>query len=318
MDRQDRNTQGSERGNKVCGNKVCGSKVCGSKVCGNTLCRNRVVGLVLLGMLACAPLAARAEDGNMALPAGRAPQSAGAGLRTQGGEVLYDQKAHVSVSLAFQPDGAIALSVIGGGLQFTKRVYADGRFEMDLQHRVDRVAVSVGRGYVRVARPRAAVAFDPSQAEEESQQNTRVLLADSTAVHQFRAMVANLDESTLDSAAGLGLLLADAEIGVLGGDVAAIARLAPVVGGREAGAAHSSSQRAANGRAASGGDALPGESCYVSYRNEVVAAWNDYASCNESFWWVNPLRLACATEWVLRAESAWFSFLSCSAFPRGY
>ena len=56
-------------------------------------------------------------------------------------------------------------------------------------------------------------------------------------------------------------------------------------------------------------------SCYDSYQALVVQAAAQMEQCMGQFGVWNPMRQVCAGVWTLQVESAWFSFLSCSAIP---
>jgi hypothetical protein len=272
-----------------------------------------VVGLVVVGWFAGASMANAGEG--RAEPDAVTMQAAGKGIAPGGGEVLYDTSADVAISVVPAEDGAVALTAAGAGLRFTKRAYRGGQYEMVFEHRGDYVAVSAGWGAMRVSRRRGAAALEAGRAAEDDYRSVRALLADSSAVRQFRTMVANLDEATLETPAGVGLLLADAEIGFLDGDVGALSRLARAFRDR-ASQSQPSSEPTASGANRSGGDAQPAHvSCYMKWQQEVVAAWIDYEQCLDSFSGWNPVRNLCGLAWDMRATSAWFEFLGCIAFP---
>src|SRR5262249_31070778 len=57
------------------------------------------------------------------------------------------------------------------------------------------------------------------------------------------------------------------------------------------------------------------ESCWDSYQALVVRAAGQMEQCMGQFGVANPMRQLCAFVWTLQVESAWFSFLGCSAIP---
>ena len=112
----------------------------------------------------------------------------------------------------------------------------------------------------------------------------------------------NVEPAFEQSPAGAALLLSDALVGLLDGDIGAIERLGRGIAAR----------RAARLRPAHFSNS-PG--CFEIYEAEVIRAWIDYQECRNSFAWWNPLKEGCTLRWMLWAESAWFSFIGCSAVP---
>jgi hypothetical protein len=133
----------------------------------------------------------------------------------------------------------------------------------------------------------------------------RALLAGSKAVRQFRTLAYGLPVADAASPLGAAFQVTATFLSLLDGDVDAARRLAargrsePGVGG---------------GAPASKSPAVQFDgSCYDRYVSEIVSAWNDYGACLAGSVW--PFTDLCACEWLLRAESSWFGFLSCSAIP---
>ncbi|HET9011666.1 MAG TPA: hypothetical protein VFN38_07600 [Gemmatimonadaceae bacterium] len=67
--------------------------------------------------------------------------------------------------------------------------------------------------------------------------------------------------------------------------------------------------------------------CWGDYTRVLMEAWAEYDKCcydtayfnpanpNGSFWNMMMARQGCRINYVMRAESAWFQFLACSAIP---
>jgi hypothetical protein len=111
---------------------------------------------------------------------------------------------------------------------------------------------------------------------------------------------ATLGSGAMRSPGTLALLLADAVVGVLNGDVAAAQRLAERVGGRGGPAVRRASAE---------------QGCYEKWEAEVIRAYDSYMWCIAQYPGLTQWADACGWRWLLWAESAWFSFLACSGSP---
>lgn len=132
----------------------------------------------------------------------------------------------------------------------------------------------------------------------------RQALASSPAVQTVRATVARLSSDVAASVEGADLLVSNALLASLDGDLGALARV-----GRRLGewlAAPAVEAR------------LVLETCYDAWKQEAVAAMNWVEQCYNDFeWWNVVMRDLCFVEWTLRVEAAWFEFLRCLALaPR--
>ncbi|MGC4082119.1 MAG: hypothetical protein QM736_08445 [Vicinamibacterales bacterium] len=132
--------------------------------------------------------------------------------------------------------------------------------------------------------------------------DARRLLADSTAVTRYRALADSLIDTDDQSPAALAVIIADATVGLLSGDVGAPRRLAKHLAGRGGVGARPA------------GMALD---CFTVMEQRMTEAWRDYTSCYISVS-DNPLyafyQELCATRWVVQVESYWFGFVSCTGF----
>lgn len=241
-------------------------------------------------------------------PAVAAPASMRVGGRTPGGErigprlaaqVTRNDRADVTFEVRPAASGAIDLIARRGDLEVTKRVQPNGEFTLEIAAGKDRVAIgasgrgsSVSRGKTRVSLPRAG-------ETEVVSTGARRLLAESNAVVKFRALTAALLADEDRSPAATAMIVADAAIGVLSGDVGAPGRAAQYLGRKGRGPGR---------RAALAVD------CFALMETRFVEAWNDYANCWASTI-ANPIyQNLCAWRWTLQVESYWFSFISCSGF----
>jgi hypothetical protein len=140
-------------------------------------------------------------------------------------------------------------------------------------------------------------------ADQDDQQPARVraLIVSSPALRQFRRLAAQLEASGDVTPEILGLRVTGAVVSEVDGDEGAVRRLS-----RELRAKFTANMKRVRLRA----------SCYDSYQDLVVRAAAQMEQCMGQFSVWNPMRQVCAGVWTLQVESAWFSFLSCSAILR--
>jgi hypothetical protein len=223
------------------------------------------------------------------------PQAAQAAVCKLQPQVHADPLSGTVISLAPAADGSVQVTGFSGDLQFRKTVHADGRSRLELGYLDELVTVEAAPGAIRVSAAGRAVRFDPSRGEGIHISEAKRLLNSSRAVRLFRSMVSDLAPATLATSAGTSLHISDIFVAMLEGDLAPRKRVAPRVGKNEM--------------------TIMEEGCYAAWKTEVVAAMDDYIDCLDSFSSYNPMRLACAGEWILRAEVAWFEMLACIAIP---
>jgi hypothetical protein len=219
-----------------------------------------------------------------------------------GGQTQAGRRADVRWSAGFAPDGSGVVIGSAGEVEYRKQVFADGRFAIWLKAPKEVVRIDGSPGTVRVVRGNRSAVLDLTTDASEGFDKVRALLAGSKAVRLFRLFAATLDPSTEETAAGTAILVSDALVGWLDGDVGAARRL-----GRQMADRYGKLVRHVRLQDDVG--------CYREWESEVVYAWEDYEACQGSFDWWNPLRELCSFRWILWVESAWFSFLTCSAFP---
>ena len=99
------------------------------------------------------------------------------------------------------------------------------------------------------------------------------------------------------SPAALAVIMADAAVGLLTGDVGA---------GRRA------AKSLARGTLAGLRPAAMKTDCYESMESRFYYAWNDYAQCLVDVMWSSFYQSLCGWRWLLQVESYWFGFLTCS------
>jgi len=218
---------------------------------------------------------------------------------------LVDDNTGTVMRLRRLASGALQFDIDGDHLAVRKTLRANGDFELSVRADDDLLAV-VRRGeHVRVSRRNRMVDLGTEALSESDLDQLQQMLAGSTAVRRFRAMKSMLAPTTRYTALGAAVDVIDMLIGVLKGEAPTSPRATTAPEGLTA-----SAMAAMDGEP--GGD---GPSCYEIWEREVIAAWNDYEACVLSFAWYNPLREVCAFAWVIRAESAWFRLIGCSAIP---
>jgi hypothetical protein len=214
------------------------------------------------------------------------------GSQAEGGVV-----ARMSSGLA--PDGSAYLHAVAGDLDVMKQVSRTGANTLRLRRGDDSVEFRVDHAGVTVSRGGQSVQLLAETAGETELAAVRVLLAGSRSVRALRLLGTTLGTGAMRSPGGLALVLADAVVGLLDGDVTAVQRLAERLGGR----------RPAVRLAAAGGG------CYETWEGEAVGAWDDYWDCMITHVDSGLWRDLCSFRWVMWAESAWFSFLKCAYSP---
>ena len=212
-------------------------------------------------------------------------------------QVRRNDKADMTFATSATRDGALQVEGRGGDLLIRKTVRHDGSFTLVLEAPRDRVTIEFANQSVSVARGKTTIALaDPQNAENDLARAQR-LLSNSPAVRLSRLAAAAVENSEDDSPESSAVLLSDALVGVLTGDVGAPARVAR----------HLSRHVRAGIRKAA-------MNCYYNYETEVYGAWVDYGDCLDSISVWNPIRWLCSLRYLVMAESSWFEFLSCVGF----
>jgi hypothetical protein len=205
----------------------------------------------------------------------------------------------LTVTVSTAQDDGLVVSATAGELSFRKTVYPDGRFQAQIEQGRDRVALAGSEGRLTVTYGSRSLTLS---ADQDAQQSGRVreLLVSSPALRLFRRLTAELEASGDTSPEILGLRLTGALVGEIDGDDGAVRRLS-----RELMTKFGGHTRKVRVRA----------SCYDSYQALVLQASYQLEQCLGQFGLFNPMRQLCPFVWTLQVESAWFSFLGCSAVP---
>jgi hypothetical protein len=211
------------------------------------------------------------------------------------GQVRRFNNANLAVSAGIASDGSIQIEAAGGDLGFRKRVQSDGRYTVELQAPGDKVTLGVAETSITVTRGRKTVALraDASQSEFD---DLRKMLADSRAIDLLRSAGATFEASEEESAAATPIVLVDALVGTLTGDVGASRRAARTLSKR------ARAQLRPAGRP---------NTCYYQWEQSIIWAYMELEECyfSGAFY-----PMWCNLRWTLQAESAWFGFIACSGF----
>jgi hypothetical protein len=161
------------------------------------------------------------------------------------------------------------------------------------------VEIRAGQDVLTVTRGASSASVALSSATEDDRLAVRLLLAGSRSVRALRVLGAELAAGAERSPGGLALILTDAVVGFLDGDVTAVQRVAERLGKKRVSVRQAREELG----------------CYERWESEVIRAWDDYQEC-QAVYFGNPVwRDACGLRWMLWAESAWFAFLKCAGSP---
>lgn len=225
-------------------------------------------------------------------------QSARAGVRPAA-QVSRNEKADVTLELRPSANGGVEVSGQSGDLRITKTVQSNGEFVLELANSHDTVSIAVTGQGTTVLRGRTSVRIPRGASVGQSEEKARKLLAESGAVLQLRGLAATLLEAEDRSASSLALIMADATVGMLTGDVGAPRRIARFLAHR------------VNGNARPASMVLD---CFALMETRMVEAFSDYVGCYDSVYPNSLFTNLCGYRWVIQVESYWFGFISCTGF----
>ena len=213
-------------------------------------------------------------------------------------QVRHLDTTGITVSAGPTLDGGIAVEGTSSEVSFRKTVAANGTFSLELASGRDKVLVQLSEHAIRVTRNGTTIALTSAATEADLDKVAR-LLADSRAVRRMRASAAALQPDETSGAA-TALVLNDALVGILTGDVGASARAAERLTGR------------VRARLRPAAAALATD-CYYDWEHRVLAASYEQERCFLETWpWSLTMRMLCAARWVLQVESYWVTFITCS------
>jgi hypothetical protein len=209
------------------------------------------------------------------------------------GQVRHFDKANLTVSAGVASDGSVEIEATSPTLGFRKRVQPNGRYTVDLQTGRDKVTLGVTETSISVTRGKRTVTLG-ADAPQSHFDELRKLLADSRAIDHLRSAGAELEASDEDSAASTPIVLVDALVGSLTGDVGAARRAGKTLSRR------ARSQLRSVGRP---------NTCYYQWEQTILWAYMELEEC---FYSGAFFPMWCNLRWTMQAESAWFHFLACS------
>lgn len=261
-----------------------------------------------------APAAASSRPGAAACvpasTAGRASAAAVASLGAPPAEWTWEQ---VRERIDEVSGVHLAIGLDTAGLKRSEARFAAGRLvkTVDPNRAVYLVLHGAG-GQVRVTLVRGRVdvmvadrTFTTTAASTDAELLAmRSALALSPTVQAVRAAMARLSADVASTVEGADLLISNALLASLDGDVSALERV-----GRRL-------ERWLQTPAAEA--RLVVATCYDTWKKEAVDAMNWVERCYYDFsWWNVFMKDLCFVEWTLRVEAAWFEFLRCLALaPR--
>ena len=216
------------------------------------------------------------------------------------GQVRHFPRQNLTVSASTTTEGEIQLDARGEDLGFRKKVRANGGYTLELEAPRDKVVLGVTEERITVTRGKKTITLTAETADDQMD-DVRRLLADSKAVLQLRSVSAEFEASDDDSPASAAFLMSDALVGALAGDVGAPRRVARRL------SRHAGTQLRPV--------ATRPNTCYYQWEQTLLWAFMEFEECtyiqNTWVYW-------CSARWTLQAESAWFSFISCSGLGLGF
>jgi hypothetical protein len=238
-----------------------------------------------------------AAEPNESVAGAKAPAPVSA--RPAAGQTRTDETGEVTFTLSASA-GEVLLVAEAPGIVFEKRSTADS-VTIRVAAAGDAVRVDANQsGDVRLTRGRKSRRIRVSRASVGHVRDAQEFLAGSTALLALEGLAARLAGSQRPEADSV--LTSYALIEAVQGRSDATralagrhrARVMPVAGVRSAGFSLT------EGRSLG---------CWDDYRGEIMTAWSDYEACLRDVWWGWA---PCSFEYTIRAEGAWFGYISCS------
>jgi hypothetical protein len=209
------------------------------------------------------------------------------------GQVRHYPKPNITFSASTTVEGEVRIEASGGDFGFRKRVQSTGAYTLDLEAGGDTLRFRVTGSDITITRGKQVVIITPDSPESVATA-VRRMLSDSTAVKKLRETGAMFEAEDDDSPAAAAVLLSDAVVGALTGDVGAPHRIARLLAKRARALSRSAGQRP--------------PSCYSQWEQTMMWVWMDFEECTV----LQNLGPWCTLRWTMQTESAWFSLLSCS------
>jgi hypothetical protein len=214
-------------------------------------------------------------------------------------QVTRNDRADITFEIRPASAGGVEVRGRRGDLLMKKTVQPTGDSVLELADGHETVTVAISAQGTRVTRKGTTVMLGRATPDDAAEARVRRLLAESSVVVRFRAATAALLEANDVTAPAVAMLIADATVGMLTGDVGAPRRIAEHLARR----GRSSVRQA--------GMALD---CYTVMEQRMVEAYDDFGSCYYSTAYNSFYQSLCSWRWTLQVESYWFSFISCTGF----
>lgn len=224
----------------------------------------------------------------------------------------YDGHLGVMFSARLDADGRAVTRIDGDGLTVVKTATAFGEVELELSFKKDRVEVSLGLDRIRVRRGRAQATLNPKRLTEADLAGAERVIRGSQAIRAFKQLTAQIEfNEAEDDGFTLGALVDGALVRILDGEVGVVHRLGHRLKAR---------QRARVRQASCSVVAPQFDDCLGEYELTVDGHWDTFMGCiddaGDAPWYLRgALAAGCEVEWVVRAETAAFQFISCAAIP---
>jgi hypothetical protein len=209
------------------------------------------------------------------------------------------EPAKWTVALRPGPEGGYVFEGAAGELRVTKQVKRAGEMKVAITDGASTITLDANTQAATVSAHGRSVTFTVATANEESFKAMQALIQGSAAARKFHASLSRELERG-QRKLHPDLAITHALLRTLEGDTSAVRSLP---------------------RQLLGGALSPirtvgfSPGCFDTWEAEVVRAWDDYVACHAELAGVirAGLRPMCGWRYLLWVESAWFSFLSCSA-----
>ena len=199
------------------------------------------------------------------------------------------------------PAGEAVLSIDSGELHVEKAVSADGSSVLTLRAGADELRLELSQDRADVSSPEGKASVGPDASDENGPRSVRMALARSRAVQLFRVLATQVGAAARKKPFDEAVTLSGAVIGQLAGDPGALRGFAQRYRSTKAGLRPAGLRRISD--------------CWGQYEQFLLWAYDQYAIClTQGLWRINYVSY-CDFQYTMRAESAWFQFLACSAFP---
>lgn len=209
-----------------------------------------------------------------------------------------DSAAKWTVALRPAPEGGYLFEGAAGELRVTKRMKRAEEMTVAITDGVETITLDANATATTVTAHGRSAVFTATDANEESFKAMQALIQSSVAARKFHASLSRELESG-QRRLHPDLAITHALLRTLEGDSLAAIELSRQLLGR------TPDPIRAVGFS---------PSCFNTWETEVVRAWDDYVACHHELTGIRgALRGMCGWRYALWVESAWFSFLSCSA-----